>query len=1170
MPLTQSELRTQLLDLIHRDLLGPANGPDEIVDEPSVRGRYVLGVLAPAGQSSLLDQDEELAEDQTELDDTPLDDEEEGAVDLPPRRTQGMMPTSIGMTFTVDGAAQALRISARWGRYFRRAHPNPEQVNKRGDQVRVWQRAPAGGVSAPIPLKVGPLAPWAPDAAAPDVVVRGLVRRRDDEWSVTLYLSNLQREPKARSHEGRDSAWVFQPELEVAAPDDAPIFAHHLRLRRAGSVEPEDLAMAMAYRHETEFAVGHGVAVDAELAPGSTDRAVRLCTRVMPRYEVGRTTPPTVADLPALAGVELDMQRLAELRDDEFVAALDPLADAYAAWIEGQATAVAAPALAPYAAVAPQVIAAMRSNLARIRAGIALLAGDAQAAEAFRFANRAMAQQRVRSLYTERKRRGQPADLAALDAPANRSWYPFQLAFILLNLPAITDIHHAERSSATEAVADLLWFPTGGGKTEAYLGLTAYTLAIRRLQGVVDGVSGLAGVAVLMRYTLRLLTLQQFQRAAALVCACERIRQTAIAAGDARWGAEPFRIGLWVGGSSTPNTTEMSAEALKGGGGPRRGTPHQLTTCPWCGSEIKVDRNLRVEPYERGRGRTLVFCGDALGQCPFTERNSGGEGIPAVVVDEEVYRLLPSLLIATVDKFAQMPWKGETQMLFGRVSSYCPRHGYGSPELTCGESHRAAGALPATRTVPAGPLRPPDLIIQDELHLISGPLGTLVGLYETAIDHLCEWEAHGQRVRPKLVASTATIRRAREQVFQLYLRQVNVFLPAGLDARDNFFAVQRPPSPELPGRCYVGIAAPGTRVKALLIRVYVAAMAAAKKLFEEEGAGADPYMTTVGYFSAMRELGSMRRAVDDAVSTRLRSAHLRGLERRFLNPDGVEELTSRKNAADIPKTLDRLELSFGGDLKKGKPIDVLLATNMISVGVDVSRLGLMVVAGQPKTTAEYIQATSRVGRRFPGLVLVVYNWARPRDLSHYERFAHYHATFYQQVEPLSVTPFSPRALDRGLTGVLAALIRLGGQAFNRNDGAGQVTADHALVTEAVKTIKRRAALATASVEVEEEVGKRLEERIDVWQARAQATRIGYKAKNDGVTLPLLQPAEGGLRDPFVCLNSLRDVEATAPLLLDNSGMAQQGRYTLPAAASQANDLATVDSADAGDEEAPQP
>ena len=235
-------------------------------------------------------------------------------------------------------------------------------------------------------------------------------------------------------------------------------------------------------------------------------------------------------------------------------------------------------------------------------------------------------------------------------------------------------------------------------------------------------------------------------------------------------------------------------------------------------------------------------------------------------------------------------------------------------------------------------------------------------------------------------------------------------------------AARRQPT-ATPGRLYLGVCAPGTRLKAVLIRVYAAFMSAAQVLYEEYGTAADPWMTLVGYFNAMRELGGMRRVVEDAIRTRLEHMDQRGLARRYIHPFSVEELTSRKDATDIPAILDRLELVFDPQVtaeRKRKreteapksgvakwPLDVVLATNMISVGVDVNRLGLMVVAGQPKATAEYIQATSRVGRVFPGIVCTVYNWARPRDLSHYERFEHYHATFYRQVEALSVTPFSP-------------------------------------------------------------------------------------------------------------------------------------------------------------------
>jgi hypothetical protein len=326
-------------------------------------------------------------------------------------------------------------------------------------------------------------------------------------------------------------------------------------------------------------------------------------------------------------------------------------------------------------------------------------------------------------------------------------------------------------------------------------------------------------------------------------------------------------------------------------------------------------------------------------------------------------------------------------------------------------------------------------------------------------------------------------------------------------------------------------------------------MAAAQQLYEKYGGQlVDPYLTTVGYFNSVRELGGMRRAVDDAVRTRLRKADERGLSKRFIEHWGVEELTSRKGAGDIPHILDRLETPFPAQARGKKkqsgqayPLDVLLATNMISVGVDVSRLGLMVVAGQPKTTAEYIQATSRVGRRHPGLVCVVYNWTRPRDLSHYERFEHYHATFYQHVEPLSVTPFSPRARNRGLSGVLVSYIRLADEAFNDNLGAGRITGGHPLVQAALNDISWRAGMIEGKAAVETEVKQELEERLDQWLAQAQRpapAQLGYRQARDNVTLPLLYAPEERDWDDFTCLNSLRDVEPGVGLILDDYGMDQ--------------------------------
>ena len=1145
-PPSPAALRAELERLVILDLLGPAGGPEEEIAEGGVRDRYLVGMLAPR-------QQQVAPEEQDDLDPAGEDAPDDGPIDRGATQAPTMFPSSFGLTFTVDGAAQLLQVTASWGRYHR-VKSETLTTEKTGAPATVWKREPMGGQPHPIRLRAGPVAAFPADPAQPEVVVRGIVRRSTDSWIVTLFLVNTQVEPEKL----RDSAWIFQPELRVEAADHAAIFQQRATTVPGSSdraIAAEDAAMAMLYRNEVEFAVGHGISVHAAVAASDPTCAFQLTTVVVPTYEVPKTIAPTPAEQPALAGLVVDMQVLAATADGGFGAILTPLVTAYGTWIAAQRARISDPAarLAGFTAPAAEVLASGEAALARIAVGIALLDANPQAAEAFRFANQAMGQQRIHTLYAEAVRRGLTPDLAALDVAKDRSWRPFQLAFILLNLPALTDLHHPDRAETPTALADLLWFPTGGGKTEAYLGLTAYTLGIRRLQGTVAGRSGMDGVAVLMRYTLRLLTLQQFQRATALICACELIRR----ADPARWGTTPFRIGLWVGQRTTPNTNDQSDEALKRehghfsrGSVGGSGSPAQLTNCPWCGAKIQPEKgHIQVDKLT---SRTLSYCGDPLGDCAFSRKQSPGEGLPVLVVDEDIYRRLPALLIATVDKFAQLPWNGATGMLFGQVDGYCPRHGFRSPDFADKERHPAQGGLPAVQVQQHNPLRPPDLIIQDELHLISGPLGTVVGLYETAIDRLASWDVGGQRVRPKVIASTATIRRAPDQVHALFLRQVAVFPPQGLDADDNFFARQQKDTVAEPGRRYLGICAIGKRQKAALIRVYTAFMAAAQKLYLEEGTHVDPWMTLVGYFNAMRELGGMRRLVDDDVRSRLNQTHRLGLARR--RPPKLEELTSRKGATDIPRILDLLEVRFdpadealrdasrkrGAKVDLPTPLDVLLATNMISVGVDVKRLGLMVVSGQPKTTAEYIQATSRVGRTHPGLVCTIFNWARPRDLSHYEQFEHYHATFYQHVEALSVTPFAAQALHRGLAALLVTLVRLLGDEFNANDRAGRLVASHPYATEAIRILAERAALVTGRHELGVEVAQTLRALLDNWRDQASRTTggrvLGYRPKKDGLTIGLLKSPEAGRWDDFTCLNSLRDVEPGVNLILDDRSM----------------------------------
>lgn len=1146
---TPVAIRDELTDMVIRDLLGPAGGPEEELNqfEDHVYGRYLVGMLAP--------QDSEIPGG--ELDELAVgdgDEGEEGSEDVGVPAGSTYFPSSMGMSFVVAAETKEILIEAEWGQYLR--IKSDTQQKKDGSPANVWKRQPVIVEPIPFPLKDGNIAPRPLHASHPQVLLQGRMRRTIDGWVVTLFLVNQQPE-RTRHGEPKDEVWVFQPKLRVRGVESQPIFVQRKDVKAdLSKMDPltreESETLEMLYRHQREFAVGHGISVHATLPEPLAELASQVETEWVPRFEVAQQTARSEADDKNLAGLTLDMKTLAELPKEGLIITLRHIETAYRVWITAEQTKLTLPSekLSSHEEAARRAVEYCTRALHRIRAGIDLIEENPLAEESFRFANRAMWQQRIHTIFSRKVRKKElkvENGTTILDVPENRSWRLFQMAFILLNLPSLTDLHHPDRSHETDAVADLLWFATGGGKTEAYLGLTAYTLALRRLQGEVAGRRGDHGIAVLMRYTLRLLTLQQFQRATALICACETIRRADIG----KWGETPFRLGLWVGKKTTPNTLAAAANALRqrnvGGKPLSGGTPHQITSCPWCGSEIK-EHHIRVYEAPNDIGRCVTYCGDNLGRCDFSEAKAPKEGLPVMVVDEEIYRRPPSLLIATVDKFAQMPWKGETQMLFGRVNEVCPRHGFLSPEIEDGQHHPARNGLPSVKNQPHGLLRPPDLIIQDELHLISGPLGSMVGLYESAVDELCSWEVDGKKVRPKVVASTATIRRAPDQIQKLFVRKLDVFPPQGTSIRDSFFAMQRTVGPEYPGRRYLGICAFGRRYPVTMIRSYVAHMAAAQVLYDKYDNLADPWMTLAGYFNSIRELAGTRRLVEDDIRARLRDADQRGLAKRKVR--ALEELTSRKSGTDIPKILERLESVFDKTLeaqraierKEGKrpsspvPYDVVLATNMISVGVDIERLGLMLVAGQPKNTSEYIQATSRVGRSAdgPGLVCTVFNWARPRDLSHYERFEHYHETFYKHVEALSVTPFSARALDRGLSGVMVALMRLWNARLNANLKAGELQDTDPHMPAVFAQLVRRAENATHDAVGAQRMRDMLDRRRDEWLKRVHNQkdhRLGYQPEG-GATVGLLEHASAKDWEMFTCLDSLRDVEGTVDLVLD--------------------------------------
>ena len=1174
-PASSFQVRSGLLDYLTRDLLGPWGGPEEELGRERPGSRYLVGQLGPTplqGREGPTGGD-----DPDELDDGAHQTGDTQDAELPDRQpleAGRLWASSMGLSFKTAPEVEAIHVACSWGRYRKTSAADED-----GKEHRVWKRTPAGAAKE-VALTQGrqriPLTGQGPDG--PGVFLTVEARREADWTQVSVSLVNGQHQPETNA----DEAWLFQPELTVRALDGAaPIFlpledplADPPRDREL--MDAEDLRLRLLYRNKLRYAVGRNVAARAEADP-KRRRAHLLRTEWIPVTDVPGTSAPRPEKGSPL---ELSMTALAEADTEALRTGLAPLAEGYTAWLDGQAEKIK---LLPEALreAGEGALADARAIAERIGAGIRLLTDEnaehhREALRAFRFAQRAMAAQRIRTQVAQRRAdtgEDLPAALAEVEArgPEAASWRPFQLAFLLLNLPGLADPGHEERQATRNGLVDLLFFPTGGGKTEAYLGLAAFTMALRRLQGVTgtgeDARDASAGVAVFMRYTLRLLTSQQFQRAATLVAAAEVLRR----AEPEVFGTEPFRIGLWVGMKVTPNSfDDASTEVadIRERGRTERAGVLQLQHCPWCGETLAAN----TVDADDGRRRILVYCprnNGAADRCEFSRRSSPGEGIPVVSVDEEIYRLLPAFVIATVDKLAQLPWKGEAGMLFGNVRSRCLRHGYRHPDLDektgCGRRHLARADLPATTSENVIRLRPWDLIIQDELHLISGALGTSVALFESAVDHLLQWPLpDGRTTGPKIVASTATTKRSSSQVRQLYNRNVALFPPPVLDVESTYFSEQDEVTEATPGRRYIGLCAHGTRLKQAEIRLWDTLLVAGQALFDRHGAPADPYMTPVGYFNATRELAGMRRYLDDDVSIRV-SRSRDGFPRRLLPFEKLKivELTSRIASSDINATLTELERRFDPEMettarkqaawaelgKRRKQADpqakalisrlrsephtgAVLATSMLQVGVDVSRFGLMVMTGQPKNTAEYIQASSRVGRdrARPGLVVALYNWSRPRDLGHFEDFHHYHDTFYRQVEALSVTPFTRRALDRGATGAIVAAIRQQEPEASPNSAAGGFDRTDPRVVDVVESLAERAADANGP-EAGEYLRERAEALFDAWEAEKQRGDLVYRpGQSQSNVHGLLQRADGTEWGTRTVANSMRETEGEAKLL----------------------------------------
>jgi Helicase conserved C-terminal domain len=1083
-----------------------ADDGEEVLATDTPTSRYIVGALYPAllraEEERELDAQQAAAADEADPEDAPevaprppgranLGEVESDDNDVPADRPG--RPSSFGVSFVITDPAATLRLQVTGGRY----EPFPYTV---GGQARTgWHRILVEE-HLDIPLPADPGAKKMTDEVicGPLKVELGVVARPvlNGQRIVTCYLVN-------RTGPGQTLAErvLFAARLAATLPPGslAPY------PDRDPDRSPEAASLRLLYAAAPVRAVGHGVDATAE----RTAEGDVIATEALPVAKVRGTTPNVADDTGPL---QVDMDELARW-EPAATRDVSRMISSYRRWIAGQIQRAEA-MTDPHAATARAHLVVCMAFADDIEAGWRLVHDDPQARRCLRWASQAMAAQR-RSYAAETRHvklddSGTVVSVDGIDPAEDyrpARWRPFQLAFMLANIGPVINPQHQRRGAV-----DVIWMPTGGGKTEAYLGLAALTMLYRRL-GYTDG----GGTAVIMRYTLRLLTAQQLQRAASLLCALEVLRRE----NRSELGAERFTIGAWLGRASTPNRRQDALAMLVRLARKARGAarPFLLTRCPACATEMG---GLDGRGGVLGYGRQSTPSGDRMqASCPnpacaFHLARSSNAGLPVYEVDEDLYTKPPSFLVATVDKFAQLAWNERARVLFGLDES--------------------------GRRVRRGP----ELVIQDELHMISGPLGSLVGLYEAALDQLCR---HDGGSRPHVVAATATTRAYARQAAALYAcsaGDVRLVPPPGLTVGDSFFATADQTAPP---RVFVGVCATGVNRFANAQMRVIAGLSHAAASLLAQGAPVDPYWTDVTFFGSLRDLGQAKALIaTDLRGYAYRLVRATGVRTGTQRPDGTRravrsvsdvELTSA-SSAEAAEALDKLTRRRD---QRGC-VDLALATSVIEVGVDVERLGLLTIVRQPKTAAQYIQVSGRVGRSpqdGPGLVVALLNPLAGRDMSHYERFTSVHARLYAAVEPASVTPFTDAALSRGLRGALASVIRQ-----TRPRSSPGVHADDVARAAAASAGTAARAATIAGPAAEESIraltGVALEE---LNTATAQQLPWGL-AGGHGVQFlrPLEDPApEANASWPV--LTSLRSVDADAALRIDEDWLPAIGSPFMP-------------------------
>lgn len=998
-----SEVREIFINELKKDLIGPSYDEIDILNE-SPSQAYLTGILYPLESEEHIDLEvltdvyENLSNEEVEE-----NDEETLKNNLIVNKRQN----SVGIKSYLTNDIKEISFKATWGEYEKTYTTEHIKNKKTGEFIKkdlpkyirkiicyeIQLNLESNNKSLELANNIYVM--W------DTVAIKGT-----DKKILSIFLVN-------KNVDKTNAKSIYQVEFEISSTDQSAIFL----CENEAKVHNIDF-QEFLYQNKPIFGKGFGCAV--EWSDFSSTKARSLKTSFIPIHEVqGMSTElPFDPAMPDLRDDYLSIKSFAfSINKDEVIEKLLNLANRYDNWI----------ADLPIEKVNDQQsglksLEKCKLALSRIRKGIQILSENDLAYDAFKFMNQVMHTQVSMKNYAKNSK---GTTLVEELNKENFSWRPFQLAFILMNVEGNIDPLSNDRK-----IVDLLWFPTGGGKTEAYLGIIAFLLGYRRLtNNQSDEYTKDGGVTVILRYTLRLLTTQQRDRLMRLIAAAEYIR----AKKSPKYGEKEFSIGFWVGGGVTANKFEELQENERS----RRDKnkveyeykkiEKQVIECPCCGTKKLNCVFLPTRNTQVAKTGVEIYCTNM--ECYYSKYH-----IPVYLIDEEIYRKTPTVIISTVDKFARLPWDEKTAALFGKVDRVCEKCGY----IAEGEAHPSRHNKPAAKVHTVKPFYPPELIIQDELHLITGPIGTIYGLYESAIDELTTANINGVRMPAKYVAATATIKNANDQVRKVFGKtQVFQFPPAGLSVEDSFFGREQPLD-KFPFRLYAGVCVSGQSMKTVILRVYAILLQVSETILSEERYAKyvpyiDPYRTLIGYFNSVRELGGAVWLLADDIGKRIqRIVEKYGYsKRRYINRN--KELTSRVPSYEIPKVLELLERKVGD-----KELDVALATNMISVGMDVDRLGLMVINGQPKQTSEYIQASSRVGRSKPGLVVTVYNPYRPRDLSHYENFKGYHSRLYNFVEGTTATPFAARARDRALHALIVGLIRLQYPNLAKDEAASEI------------------------------------------------------------------------------------------------------------------------------------